>query len=69
MKSVKFSNIDPSVGYCPQEDALLPLLTGVEHLQLFARLRGVPKRYIDKVNISFFILKVILCMTIHSCAI
>ena len=38
-----------NVGYCPQEDALLPLLTGVEHLELFARLRGVPKRHMKRV--------------------
>jgi len=36
-------------GYCPQEDALLSLLTGAEHLKLFASLRGVPKRYLKKV--------------------
>ncbi|KAK4029566.1 hypothetical protein OUZ56_022545 [Daphnia magna] len=42
------SEAQQNLGYCPQEDALLPLLTGVEHLQLFARLRGVPKQYINK---------------------
>ncbi|XP_060037438.1 phospholipid-transporting ATPase ABCA7 isoform X2 [Erinaceus europaeus] len=30
------------MGYCPQTDALFPLLSGRQHLQLFARLRGVP---------------------------
>lgn len=29
------------IGYCPQEDALLPLLTTREHLELFAKLKGV----------------------------
>ena len=29
-----------NIGYCPQFDALLPMLTGRQHLQLFARLRG-----------------------------
>lgn len=38
----------PLEGYCPQEDALLPLLTGYEHLELFARLRGVPKDQLGK---------------------
>ncbi|XP_075524840.1 phospholipid-transporting ATPase ABCA3-like [Dermacentor variabilis] len=30
------------MGYCPQRDGLLDMLTGVETLQLFGRLRGVP---------------------------
>ncbi|XP_077834795.1 phospholipid-transporting ATPase ABCA7 isoform X2 [Macaca mulatta] len=32
-----------SMGYCPQSDAIFELLTGREHLELFARLRGVPE--------------------------
>nr|QST14975.1 ABCA1-1 protein [Diaphanosoma celebensis] len=38
-----------NLGYCPQEDALLPRLTGAEHLQLFARLRGIRPQDIDQV--------------------
>ncbi|XP_054925117.1 phospholipid-transporting ATPase ABCA3-like isoform X2 [Dermacentor andersoni] len=30
------------IGYCPQRDGLLDMLTGVETLRLFGRLRGVP---------------------------
>merc|ERR1712038_914964 len=30
-----------NLGYCPQFDALDPLLTGREHLRLYARLRGL----------------------------
>ncbi|CBY39653.1 unnamed protein product [Oikopleura dioica] len=30
-------------GYCPQFDALLDVLTGGEHLQLYSRLRGIPE--------------------------
>lgn len=30
------------IGYCPQFDALLELMTGREMLYLFARLRGIP---------------------------
>jgi ABC-type multidrug transport system ATPase subunit len=47
-----FSNnpIQISTGYCPQEDALLSLLTGAEHLKLFARLRGVPQKHLNKVS-------------------
>ncbi|XP_055285246.1 phospholipid-transporting ATPase ABCA7 isoform X8 [Moschus berezovskii] len=31
------------MGYCPQSDAIFELLTGREHLELYARLRGVPE--------------------------
>jgi len=34
------------LGYCPQFDALLPLLTAREHLALFARIKGVPEELI-----------------------
>ncbi|TNN47924.1 ATP-binding cassette sub-family A member 1 [Liparis tanakae] len=37
------------MGYCPQFDALSELLTGREHLQLYARLRGVPEEAVAKV--------------------
>ena len=40
------------MGYCPQVDALWPTVTLEEHLELFARIRGVPwdevKRVIDQ---------------------
>ncbi|CAL8135403.1 unnamed protein product [Orchesella dallaii] len=38
-----------SIGYCPQVDALLDELTAREHLQLYARLRGVPSKEVDLV--------------------
>ena len=31
------------IGYCPQHDALLELLTVREHLELFARIKAVPE--------------------------
>eukprot|EP00043_Microstomoeca_roanoka_P013498 m.132210 g.132210 ORF g.132210 m.132210 type:complete len:1829 (+) comp15771_c0_seq2:231-5717(+) len=37
------------LGYCPQFDALIGLLTGREHLRMYARLRGVPEHQIDAV--------------------
>ncbi|XP_061884457.1 phospholipid-transporting ATPase ABCA1-like isoform X2 [Entelurus aequoreus] len=37
------------MGYCPQFDAISHLLTGREHLELFARLRGVPEKSVTKV--------------------
>ena len=30
------------IGYCPQFDPLLPLMTGRETLQMFGELRGLP---------------------------
>ncbi|XP_062279433.1 phospholipid-transporting ATPase ABCA1 [Scomber scombrus] len=37
------------MGYCPQFDAISDLLTGREHLELYARLRGVPEESVNKV--------------------
>lgn len=37
------------LGYCPQFDALLDLLTVREHLELFARIKGVPSDILDRV--------------------
>jgi ATP-binding cassette, subfamily A (ABC1), member 3 len=41
------------LGYCPQHDALLDLLTVREHLQLFGRIKGVAEkdlsRYVETV--------------------
>ena len=39
-----------SLGYCPQFDALNPLLTGREHLRLYARLRGLDEESVRKVS-------------------
>lgn len=38
------------VGYCPQQDALDPLLTGQEHLRYYCSLRGVPRSCIPQVR-------------------
>ncbi|CAK4089010.1 unnamed protein product [Aphanomyces euteiches] len=35
------------IGYCPQFDALIDLLTVREHLELFASIKGVPSKFID----------------------
>lgn len=41
------------MGYCPQFDAVDDLLTGREHLYLYARLRGVPADEIERVKNGF----------------
>lgn len=40
------------MGYCPQFDAISDLLTGREHLELYARLRGVPEESVTEVASS-----------------
>ncbi|KAI4590742.1 hypothetical protein MJG53_001791 [Ovis ammon polii x Ovis aries] len=44
------SEVHQSMGYCPQFDAIDDLLTGREHLYLYARLRGVPAEEIERVT-------------------
>ncbi|XP_043924192.1 phospholipid-transporting ATPase ABCA1 [Protopterus annectens] len=41
--------VHQSMGYCPQFDAVNELLTGREHLELYALLRGVPQKEVCKV--------------------
>lgn len=41
-------NAATQIGYCPQVDPLLDLLTAREHLSLFARLKGVKREDIDE---------------------
>uniref|UniRef100_A0A8D2M2X8 ATP binding cassette subfamily A member 3 n=1 Tax=Zonotrichia albicollis TaxID=44394 RepID=A0A8D2M2X8_ZONAL len=38
--------VQQRIGYCPQFDALLEHMTGRETLSMYARLRGIPERYI-----------------------
>lgn len=37
------------MGYCPQFDAINDLITGREHLEFYARLRGVPEKEVSRV--------------------
>ncbi|KAM4810632.1 phospholipid-transporting ATPase ABCA1 [Rhinophrynus dorsalis] len=41
--------VHQNMGYCPQFDAINELLTGREHLELYALLRGVPEKEVCKV--------------------
>ncbi|TRY96422.1 hypothetical protein DNTS_021457 [Danionella cerebrum] len=38
--------VQQRIGYCPQFDAVLDHMTGRETLSMYARLRGIPERYI-----------------------
>ncbi len=48
-------SVQQHLGYCPQFDAIFPLLTGRENLQFYARLRGVPEQDIATVGICLII--------------
>jgi ATP-binding cassette subfamily A (ABC1) protein 1 len=49
--STQVKKIQENIGYCPQTNAIIPLLTAREHLVLFARLRSIP----EKVTKLFFV--------------
>lgn len=44
-KSLKYQRREflQQIGYCPQFDSIIEVLTGQEMLELFAALRGIPK--------------------------
>ncbi|XP_061664469.1 phospholipid-transporting ATPase ABCA1-like isoform X2 [Syngnathoides biaculeatus] len=42
-------DVHRNTGYCPQFDAIDDLLTGREHLEFYARLRGVPEKEVSTV--------------------
>jgi len=39
--------VQSELGYCPQFDALIDVMTGRETLYMFARLRGIPESCIS----------------------
>ena len=41
--------VHKNIGYCPQSDAIFPLLTACEHLFFYARVRGIPDKYTSRV--------------------
>lgn len=43
-------DVHQNLGYCPQFDAIDELLTGQEHLEFYARLRGVPENEVTMVT-------------------
>ena len=38
--STEIERVHENIGYCPQTDAIIPLLTAREHLMFFSRLRA-----------------------------
>ncbi|XP_033936450.1 phospholipid-transporting ATPase ABCA1 isoform X1 [Pseudochaenichthys georgianus] len=47
--TTEMERVHQLMGYCPQFDAISDLLTGREHLELYARLRGVSEESVAKV--------------------
>ncbi|XP_052003577.1 phospholipid-transporting ATPase ABCA1-like [Xyrauchen texanus] len=45
----EMQSVQQNMGYCPQFDAIDELLTGREHLEFYARLRGVPEKEVAMV--------------------
>ncbi|KAM3590047.1 uncharacterized protein V6R79_002637 [Siganus canaliculatus] len=45
----ELADVHQNLGYCPQFDAINDLLTGQEHLEFYARLRGVPEEEVAMV--------------------
>lgn len=48
--SIKSNNLQRDIGYCPQFDAVDPLLTGMEVLKFYSRLRGIPEKDVKEVR-------------------
>lgn len=48
------------IGYCPQFDALLEYLTVQEHLELYARIKGVLDYRMNDVCVSIIVILIIL---------
>ena len=41
--------INQKIGYCPQFDSVLSRLTGREHLEMYARIKGISEEKLDRV--------------------
>jgi len=46
----EIDEVHQNMGYCPQFDAINELLTGREHLEFYAILRGVPENEVCQVS-------------------
>lgn len=42
-----FTKCLSQMSYCPQNEALIDSLNAYDHLKLFARIKGVPNRYVE----------------------
>lgn len=49
----EIDEVHQNMGYCPQFDAINDLLTGREHLEFYAILRGVPEKEVCEVSRAY----------------
>jgi ABC-type multidrug transport system ATPase subunit len=47
--SKDIEKVHQDIGYCPQSDAIFPLLTAREHIIFYGRVRGIPEKYVERV--------------------
>lgn len=48
----EIDEVHQNMGYCPQFDAINDLLSGREHLEFYAVLRGVPEKDVCDVSVD-----------------
>ncbi|MEQ2194756.1 hypothetical protein XENOCAPTIV_002464 [Xenoophorus captivus] len=53
--TTEINEVHQNMGYCPQFDAVNDLLTGREHLEFYAILRGVPEKEVCEVSHDTFV--------------
>ena len=58
-------SVRQTIGYCPQNDALIEPLTGRQHLIFYCRLRGIPKKELEKVCGHVFSRVHFMCITVY----
>lgn len=51
--TTEIDEVHQNMGYCPQFDAINDLLTGREHLEFYAILRGVPEKEVCEVSNAY----------------
>lgn len=46
--ATRFNSARRLIGFCPQENVLFDDLTVEEHLQIYARMKGIPGKYLKR---------------------
>lgn len=57
--TTEIDEVHQNMGYCPQFDAINDLLTGREHLEFYAILRGVPEKEVCEVSNTNTLMRVL----------
>lgn len=64
--TTEIDEVHQNMGYCPQFDAINDLLTGREHLEFYAILRGVPEKEVCEVSKSLTSVKLLFLFRVTS---